>query len=101
MTRAARISALIFAVCLGPAGWLADQIRSMQNRRLAAIGLICLTLFLAPMRTSAQSDCFACHADKTMQNSTGHSISVDGDKFSSSIHGSLQCNNCHADIKEF
>ena len=33
--------------------------------------------------------------------SAGHSISVDGDKFSASIHGSLQCNDCHADIKEY
>jgi len=36
-----------------------------------------------------------------MQDSSGHSISVDGDKFSASIHGSLQCSNCHADIKEY
>ncbi len=31
----------------------------------------------------------------------GHSIAVDGQKFSSSIHGSLQCANCHADIKGY
>lgn len=36
-----------------------------------------------------------------MQDAAGHSISVDGDKFGASIHGSLQCNNCHADIKEY
>ena len=31
----------------------------------------------------------------------GHKIGVDGDKFHSSIHGSLQCGDCHADIKEY
>ncbi|MGA9061017.1 MAG: cytochrome c3 family protein [Terracidiphilus sp.] len=36
-----------------------------------------------------------------MTDSAGHSIAVDGQKFSSSIHGSLQCSNCHTDIKGY
>jgi len=101
MTRAARIAAFFLAVFIGPAEWLSDILRSARHHRLAGICLMASALWLAPMRTAAQSDCLACHADKTMQDSSGHSISVDGDKFSASIHGSLQCNNCHADIKEY
>ena len=36
-----------------------------------------------------------------MTDAAGHSIAVDGQKFSASIHGSLQCSNCHADIKGY
>ena len=47
------------------------------------------------------SDCLTCHGDAGMQDGNGHSISVDGHKFDASIHGSLQCSNCHADIKGY
>ncbi len=36
-----------------------------------------------------------------MQDANGHSIAVDGKTFGDSIHGSLKCNDCHADIKEY
>ena len=36
-----------------------------------------------------------------MQDANGHSIAVDGKAFGDSIHGSLQCTNCHANIKEY
>lgn len=49
----------------------------------------------------ADADCLACHADKGLQNASGHSVAVDADKFGASIHGSLQCGACHADIKEY
>ena len=101
MTRAARIAAFFLAAFVGPAQSLADIIRAIRDHRVAGLSLIGLAFFLAPALAIAQTDCLACHADKTMQNSTGHSISVDGNKFSASIHGNLQCNNCHADIKEY
>jgi predicted CXXCH cytochrome family protein len=47
------------------------------------------------------ADCLACHADSGMQDASGHSISVDGQKFGASIHGSLKCNDCHVGIKEY
>ena len=31
----------------------------------------------------------------------GHSVAVDAQKFHLSIHGSLKCGDCHADIKEY
>jgi len=66
-----------------------------------AAGTLALLIALAPYALRAQTDCLACHGDKTMQDAQGHSIAVDGQKFGQSIHGSLQCNNCHADIKEY
>ncbi len=101
MTRAARIAAFFLAVLVDPAEWLSNVYRNLRYQRRAALGLLILSVCVSPVRLAAQSECLACHADKTMQDSAGHSISVDGDKFSKSIHGSLQCNNCHADIKEY
>jgi len=49
----------------------------------------------------ASSECLACHADAGMQDSSGHSIAVDGSKFHASIHGSLECANCHTTIKSY
>ncbi|HWF03688.1 MAG TPA: hypothetical protein VHA06_08380, partial [Candidatus Angelobacter sp.] len=70
-------------------------------RRAVMICLLAIAVFLLPSRLFAQTDCLACHSDKTMQDAAGHSISVDGQKFGASVHGSLQCNNCHGDIKEY
>jgi predicted CXXCH cytochrome family protein len=36
-----------------------------------------------------------------MQDSAGHNAGVDAPKFAASIHGSMKCGDCHADIKEF
>ena len=102
MTKAARIAAFFIALFVGPADWLTDIFRMIRRRRSCCDSASSQSLFLLwPGRLAAQTDCLACHADKTMQDAAGHSISVDGDKFGASIHGSLQCNNCHADIKEY
>ena len=101
MTKAARIVAFFIAVIVGAAEWLSDLFKVLRHPRIAALLLIAFALFFPARRMVAQSDCLTCHGDKTMQNAAGHSISVDGDKFGASIHGSLQCNNCHADIKEY
>ncbi len=102
MTKAARIVAFLIAVFVGPAEWLPVTIlRVVRHRRALSFCFLALAAFLLPLRVAAQADCLACHGDKTMQDAAGHSISVDGDKFSTSSHGSLQCNNCHADIKEY
>jgi predicted CXXCH cytochrome family protein len=101
MTRAARNAAFLIAVLMGPAELLAHFVRTIRHHRVSGFSFVALVLLIAPLRVVAQSECLACHGDKTMQDSAGHSIAVDGDKFSASIHGSLQCNNCHADIKEY
>jgi len=53
----------------------------------------------SPLR--AQADCLTCHGDASMTDSAGHSIAVDGQKFSASVHGSLGCTACHTNIKGF
>jgi predicted CXXCH cytochrome family protein len=101
MTKAARIAALLIAFLVGPFHRLAGQRNSALHIKPMALACLGLLIALVPLSLSGQTDCLACHADKSMQNSAGHSISVDGDKFRASIHGGLQCNNCHTDIKEY
>ncbi|HUV96443.1 MAG TPA: cytochrome c3 family protein [Acidobacteriaceae bacterium] len=64
-------------------------------------GLLVLVFFSAPRILCAQSECLACHDDASMTDANGHSIAVDGKKFSTSIHGSLQCSDCHAGFKGY
>lgn len=64
-------------------------------------GAALLLLGVPAGRLYAQTDCLACHGDQTMQDANGHSIAVDGKTFADSIHGSLKCNDCHINIKEY
>ncbi len=101
MTQAARIAAFFIAVFVRRGEWLNGQVKAVHP---AGAVFLCtwMLLFVSPPRVLfAQADCLACHGDKTMQDAAGHSIAVDGEKFGSSIHGSLGCNNCHADIKDY
>ena len=66
-----------------------------------AVWLAAFLLLAAPQGSVAQTECLSCHGDNTMQDSSGHSIAVDGKVFHSSVHGSFQCNDCHADIKGY
>jgi len=68
--------------------------------RIALFALALAFLVAAPRNLRAQ-DCLSCHGDAGMTDSAGHSIAVDGKKFSASVHGNLQCANCHADIKGY
>ena len=101
MTEAARIAAFLIAIPLRLSERLGARRHEAVHSGIAAIGLILLLAALGPRILYAQTDCLACHADKTMQDSAGHSIAVDGQTFSASIHGSMKCNDCHADIKEY
>jgi predicted CXXCH cytochrome family protein len=73
----------------------------MKNR--IPVGLAVLALLLAgsarPLR--AQTDCLTCHGTPGMTDSSGNSISIDGDKFHSSVHGSLRCTDCHTNVKGY
>jgi predicted CXXCH cytochrome family protein len=101
MSKAERTAAFIIAIFVLPAEELTNLARAVFRHKAVALFLVALALLLSPHCAFGQAECLACHGDKTMQNAAGHSISVDGDKFGASIHGSLQCNNCHADIKEY
>jgi predicted CXXCH cytochrome family protein len=101
MTKAARFAAFLIAIFARPVERLGGLTRKTRNHKRATVSLLALTLLIVPGRLNAQTDCLSCHADKSMQDAAGHSISVDGSQFGKSVHGSLQCNNCHADIKEY
>jgi hypothetical protein len=64
-------------------------------------GAFAALLLFFPFMLGAQTDCLSCHADKTLQDASGHGVGVDGDKFHASIHGSLSCSDCHTSIKEY
>ena len=76
--------------------------------RIFALGiaLLLVVVGIVPPESQAQTptadDCLACHSDKTLTTNRGHrsvSLFVDGKKFSSSVHGSLSCTACHADLE--
>ncbi len=55
-----------------------------------------------PPQSPSTDDCLACHSDKTLTTKRSNrtvSLFVDGKKFSSSVHGSLGCTACHADLE--
>jgi predicted CXXCH cytochrome family protein len=68
--------------------------------RCLALAAVLVLLALAARALHAQ-DCLTCHGDASMTDDAGHSIAVDGKKFGDSIHGSLPCASCHADIKGY
>jgi uncharacterized protein with PIN domain len=50
----------------------------------------------------ANDTCFACHGDKTTTTKHGArtvSLFVDSKRFGGSVHGSLNCTSCHADLE--
>lgn len=47
-------------------------------------------------------DCLGCHSDKSLTTKRGArtvSLFVEGKRFASSVHGSLSCTDCHADLQ--
>ena len=43
-------------------------------------------------------DCLTCHADASMARENGTPVHVDKDAFAASVHGPLNCVDCHADL---
>src|SRR6266700_3502187 len=76
------------------------------NRKLHTLAILLFAgLLLVAARGwaagPANDDCLACHSDKSLTTKRGArtvSLFVDQKKFAGSIHGSLQCTNCHADL---
>src|SRR5512144_941283 len=61
-------------------------------------------LLLLPARAGAQenSDCLECHSDRSLtgtRNGRTISVFVDEKKFAASVHASLDCTGCHADLE--
>jgi nitrate/TMAO reductase-like tetraheme cytochrome c subunit len=62
-----------------------------------AVGLwVPLALGAPPAPTN--DDCLACHDDSSLTGGDGRSVSVAGKPFSDSVHGPMDCIDCHADL---
>ncbi len=79
---------------------------ALSSRRSAIVALLLFVLAasVSPPLSRAQenSDCLSCHSDKSLTGSRkGRTISVYVDEhgFSNSIHASLTCVSCHADLE--
>jgi hypothetical protein len=76
---------------------------------VAVLLILIVCLFLpctatsAPPKLSDEAEtCLTCHASpgtKTFGDKTTVSVKVDGKGFASSVHGTLGCTSCHADVK--
>jgi hypothetical protein len=73
----------------------------MKTASSIAFALGALLVFAAPRVAQAQTDCLACHGDKSLQDAAGHSVGVDAGVFGASLHGSMKCGDCHATITEY
>ncbi len=82
--------------------------KSRAGLRIVVAALVATAfslLFAAwPARAADQpgAECLACHGDKSMSTTrAGKTVSlyVDGKKFAISVHGSLGCTGCHADLE--
>ena len=79
--------------------------------RARSLALLLPMLFVALLASSAgarskpdeaNDTCLACHGDKTMTTKrAGRTVSVfvDSKRFGGSVHGSLNCTACHADLE--
>ncbi len=79
--------------------------RRHKSRRRVWLAVSILSLLLATASTSLaqeNSDCLACHSDKSLtKKRAGRTVSlyVDESKLSASIHGTVSCVSCHADLQ--
>lgn len=62
-----------------------------------------IVLYLSPIRAQdGNADCLGCHEDRTLAGKRGAkkiSVFVDQKKFGLSVHASLSCTSCHADLE--
>ncbi len=71
--------------------------------RYAFILSVAILLLYAPAQALTTSDCFDCHSDDTLTKEVdGEELSlfIDEDVFSRSIHGDLDCTDCHVQLED-
>jgi cytochrome b subunit of formate dehydrogenase len=66
-----------------------------------AFGISPSALYAQAKSSPSDADCLACHGQKDLKSSAGHSLFVDPAKHKASVHSMLGCTDCHTDIKEF
>ena len=47
-------------------------------------------------RAQSRDDCLACHSDRDLKAQNGKAVSVNEDGFVRSVHGDLECVDCHS-----
>lgn len=72
--------------------------------RFIILTLISISIPVVGGRVAAQSvdDCMTCHEDRDLRaerNGRKVSVYVNSKRFRSSVHGSLECIDCHADLE--
>lgn len=67
---------------------------------LSLLSLPCSQAWAATPKARAPSndDCLGCHNDPGLTRENGSSVAVPEGAFTSSVHGSLSCVDCHADL---
>jgi len=87
------------------AGYRVAEVVRLRCRRVVGLSFFAL-IFLASSvwatDTPSNADCLACHDDKGLTTKRGAkivSLYVDGKKFATSVHNSLSCTSCHADLE--
>ena len=92
-------------LAFGEKGPMLNTPRSAPARHaLGLAGLAVVLALLAPASVRAQEngDCLGCHGQKDFTaERKGRTVSlyVDEKAFAASIHGSLQCVDCHAELQ--
>ena len=91
----------------------AEIFRRWNFAHLVLLLSVCLLAIcvLIPTRVRAQAksphplkqgeSCLACHGEAGMTSASGKSISIDPARHAASVHGTLDCNDCHKTIKDF
>jgi predicted CXXCH cytochrome family protein len=69
----------------------------MLHRKQALSAIVLFILLVAPGLIFAQSaeECLMCHADTELEAEDGSLIGVDEDHYLDSVHGTLDCTDCH------
>ncbi|MGA7616109.1 MAG: cytochrome c3 family protein [Thermoanaerobaculia bacterium] len=69
------------------------------------ITILSISLASAAFGQMTKEECLGCHSDPSLvqenPNGSSRSVHVDPAKFDASVHGSLDCTDCHASIKDY
>ena len=72
-------------------------------RYIISIATIFLLVAASPTLALTTSDCFDCHSDDTLSKTVrGQEVSlfVDEDVYGNSVHGDMDCTDCHDDLAD-
>jgi len=69
---------------------------------MSATVLLLLALLVAPASAEeiTSEACLACHGNEGFASPSGHPLYTNAAAFNASVHGSLPCTTCHAEITE-